>query len=411
MRAVFAVLVLAACGEDGVKIFDPNPLEPDAGVEPTTPDDPPGATPFTVIQDLSGAVGYCGPDSALVDGVPVTTVSCANVGTKPNMLVFDNGGREARCRVGHVPEVDQLAFAPCPVIGTRIELAITPTPNRTDGNYRADILYEAADGTTKTRSSSFYVHRSLDGAAPCPADPANYPTDSRFFAEAAKQFTAPSAESDLLSLLPSWIDPISRKGTLPRAIPFAGASVGAAPFYQLHFKDVTLGAYRKVATVNPQTLATGVRDLGEATEFDVPIWSLRHRIAYNGDRTLVIVRRAFESRQARLREQDPIPGLCTMPIRFGATNHRAVVDCDALVLNAAGEGFCMVFDPETNTIAQAVFSRTMVAKLMRGSTAQDTPESADPGMWGPKRFSQVTGIGSFGPDNVVEFGDAVVLRP
>ena len=108
MRALLVLVILAACGDDTIATFDPHPGTPDAGSDPDDPDLPPGAKPFTVIQDVNAAVGYCGAENATVDGVPITSAQCTTIGTKATTLIFDNDNRPARCRVGHVPEVDNL---------------------------------------------------------------------------------------------------------------------------------------------------------------------------------------------------------------------------------------------------------------------------------------------------------------
>ena len=324
MRRALFVLTFAACGGTEHGTFDPHPGTPPDQPPDTPPDAPPAAKAFTVIRDLRGTLGYC--TNATTDNP--TTAECTEglrfaSNLVANTLIFDNDGRTATCRIGHVPEVDSLPFVACPTaVAGQVTLPISPTPNATDGSYRADVLYTDFDAATKSYSTSFYVHRSIDGAAACPTDPTTYPSDTRFFAEAAKEFTV--TDPARLTRLPSWIDRFTLKGALPHGVPFAGVSDAAhAPFYKLHFKSVALGQYRRLGVVDAALRATAVNL--NTTEFDVPIWSLRHHIAFNGDRTLAVVRRAYESRMASLTKLDPSAAPrepCAMRIRFGAMGLR-----------------------------------------------------------------------------------------
>ena len=57
-----------------------------------------------------------------------------------------------------------------------------------------------------------------------------------------------------------------------------------------------------------------------------------------------------------------------MPLRFGLS----FVDCDAIVLNSAGEGFCMSTDGE-GAAFQVAYSPNLVSRLVSG-THSESPE-------------------------------------
>jgi hypothetical protein len=321
-------------------------------------------TAFAVIKDLKGTFGY------------------TDLGGKATALVFFNAGRVATCKVGHDPEVNSAGFAPCPSPASdgTVTLPVVATANATDGSYRAFISARDAAGHDVTYDTGFYMHRTIDGAAGCPNDPAHWPSDSAFFTEALKQFTAA-----MLTKPPPWMT--SNAGILPHATAFeiTGATRLVPPFYNLHFTGVALGAYRQLGTVDVNRKVGRTTLAGSTASFDLPMWSLRHHLALNADKTLAILYRAYESRSAR--DFRNTPHLCTLPTKFGA-RAQATFQCDAYVFNAAGEGFCMTVDGD-GAPHQSVFADQLVQKLMPKSVGDEVPDSVNGTVWGPKIFSPI----------------------
>lgn len=400
-------VTIVACGEHAPQFDDARNVPSDVEVDGPAVDAPRPGT-FVVVRDITGTVGYCdtsnapcvvgSPTASWMDGCCVDTTNPA--GKAGLALVFDNAHRTAMCRQGHVPEVDNAEFRDCPTAAAdgTVTLFVTPTLNATDGRYRADVYYADENGTNQTYTTAFYVHRSLNGAKPCPHSQAfPWPSDARIFAEAIKPHRFPT-----MSQGPSWIDAETRLGTLPHAVAFASSSSVTPPFYNLHFSGAWRTSYRTVAAVDSSMQATVV-NLGNATDFDVPIWSLRHRISFSANRTLAIIVRRYESRTGR--PLDPTgPSICTMGMDFGTTYQRTCpapgggvvcggtfptlnFDCDAIVLNSAGEGYCMTIDEDGPH--KAVFSRAMAGKVSGQSVGASTPKKGHDTFWSPKVFSLV----------------------
>ena len=387
MRLELLLCAAAACG-GGTKgqLPDGGPAPVDASVDAFTPPDaavPPNA--FVVITNVTGTVPYIDATDA------------------PTGLVFNNHGRFALCRVGHVPEVNGLDFLPCPSASAdgKVTFPVAATAGVTDGAYRADVYYVDHDGLNHVFTTSFYAHRSLDHASTCPANPATFPTDDRLFAEAVKPFSA------TITSKPAWLDPVTGEGTLPHAIAITVLSE-TAPFYKMRFRDVTLGSFLRVGTVD-DAFNVGLRQLTSAqqAELDLPIWTLRHRISFNAEKTLMLVTRRYESRSsAKFRGA---PGLCTIPTTFGGGTRRAQFSCEAIVVNAAGEGFCLTVD--NNGPHQAVFSRAMIQKLMAQSVGEQSPNARGDTVWGAKIFARDDSVFADDVYETVSRSSAVILRP
>jgi hypothetical protein len=356
-------------------------------------------TAFAVIKDLKGTFGY------------------TDAGGKATALVFFNAGRVATCKIGHDPEVNGMGFAPCPTPASdgTVTLPVTATANATDGTYRAFISARDAAGHDVTYDTGFYMHRTIDGAARCPNDPAHWPSDSAFFTEAVKQFTAAT-----LTKPPPWMT--GKSGILPHATAFevTGATRLTPPFYNLHFTSVALGTYRQLGTVDTNRNVGRTTLTGTTASFDLPMWSLRHHLALSADKTLAILYRSYESRSAH--DYRSTPHLCTMPTKFGKNQLSKHVpptfQCDAYVFNAAGEGFCMTVDGD-GAPHQAVFADQLVQKLMPKSVGAELSDSVNGSVWGPKIFSP---INATYPDNLSSRPDlpsgvqhshsrAAILRP
>jgi hypothetical protein len=336
---------------------------------------------FAVVNDLKGTFGY------------------TDASGKATALVFFNAGRDATCKIGHDPEVNSMAFVPCPspVADGTVTLPVIATANATDGTYHAYINAKDAAGHDVTYDTGFYMHRTIDGAARCPIAPEHWPADSAFFTEALKQFSAP-----MLTKPPPWMT--SKSGILPHATAFemTGTTRLDPPFYNLHFTSVTLGTERQLGTVDANRNVGHIVLAGAAASasFDLPMWSLRHHLALSADKTLAILYRSYESRSAH--DFRNTPHLCTMPTKFGAhtTGPPPTFQCDAYVFNAAGEGFCMTLDGN-GAPHQAVFAEQLVQKLIPKSVGDDVPGGDHGSVWGPKIFS---------PTNAT-FPDNLTFRP
>ncbi|MEZ4367807.1 MAG: hypothetical protein R2939_16240 [Kofleriaceae bacterium] len=314
-------------------------------------------------------------------------------------LVFNNQGRAAQCRAGNLSVVDGAAFASCGTADAsgQVTFPIVASAGATDGSYRVDVEYLDAAGQTQTYATTMYLHRSLDGAQRCD-DGAEWPSDAAFFTAAIQPFSFPAAVTDV----PSWA-----ASGLPHATPFVNTDL-TMPTYTVGFVGVS--RFQLTSRYAIPTAAAGVTlsnplPMTSTVSFDLPMLSLRHRIVTNAEGTLLLVHRSYESRTVRR-----ITGStqCRMGTFFGRDISSEIhVDCDAFVLNAAGEGFCM--QTSGGVVQQAVYSRRMVAKLM-SQTVGDQPAHPHDSVWGPK-VMDATGVH---PDSVFELNQrpfSVILRP
>lgn len=398
MRVAFALSLVgfAACGGDKVHHLDDAGMAgSDAAIPADAAEDAPIDAPppdaFRVVHDLKGELGY------------------VDANDKPAALVFFNQSRPALCKIAPAGVILSTNYTACPDADAdgNVTVPVVATPGTTDGSYEADVLAMDAQGNNVAYATTFYIHRSLDKAAACPNDAAKWPTDKQFFDEAVKTFTAKVTQP------PAWMNSAGT-GSLPHDKPFALTAADlAGPFYKIHFDNVTLGTYRRLAIDNDHTKPS-TTVLGVSPSFDVPIWSLRHHFALSSDKGLIVIYRQYESRSGVRRGQ---PNLCTIPTKFGFGPARQEFNCDAVVLNSAGEGFCMAVD-DTGAPKQVVFARQMVQKLMAQSVGDDFPRAESDTMWGPKTFSpQIPGDPQF-DDSQIETGTpghggsrAVILRP
>jgi hypothetical protein len=393
---------MAACGgsktqplgDAGPQSSGDGAVGSDAG---TTPDAP-TPEPFRVIHDLTGTLGYTDDQGNAV------------------AFVFANGGRPALCKVGHVPQIVDVNYAPCPAAAAdgsiTLPLSATATTGFSDGRFAVFVLATDASGNDVPYTSQFYVHRSLDGASRCPNVPAMWPSDAQFFAAAIQPFTA------AISSPPPWLDPNTHTGTLPHTTAFTknNATSLEPPFYNLHFDAVTLAQYKSLGVVQNNNLNVSATIVSATpASYDLPMWSLRHHVALDSTSSLAVIYRSYESRHAHdfLAQGHQ----CAMPTKFGFGTVQEFF-CDALVVNPAGEGFCMTVDASGQP-QQAVFARQLVAKMMAQSVTESAPFATGDTLWGPKLFSPVN---STFPDSVIDSSQvpgthraqdahAVVLRP
>jgi hypothetical protein len=366
-----SALALSACGS-----VDGNADSDDPTIDAAPADGPVAGGPFAVISEPRSdrPIGYVGPDG------------------RPAAIVFSNGGRPAQCRSAHVSALAGTSFQPCPdpAANGRVTFEIQPSVGKTDGTYRAEVEYEDDAGATQTHSIDLYMHRTLDGVAEC-ADEADWPSDAAFFAAATSSFTFPTQAVYAGSDFPAWATPAGdpRTGTMPATTTF-GASDLQGPRFVLHFTNAAVREQKRYGTFDGDDFPTMVTLAPGTATFDLPVMSLRHRIVANPDNTLILIHRQYESRTVRA--QNDVQQ-CRMGTRFGA--YHSVVGrasrtwqqsypCDAYVLNAAGEGFCMVVDDAGEPV-KAVFSRQMHGKLM-AENFTNSPKHFTDSVWGPKVY-------------------------
>ena len=273
------------------------------------------------------------------------TVGYTDENGQPLSVRFDNDGRRTLCRDGHIPDVDSAGFVDC---SQQDEMGVStfeiqPTSGKTDGSYRVDVLHTDEDGVTRTFTVSFYVHRSLNDTLSCNSEP-QWPSDDTWFAAA----TQPFGEQ------------------IQHNVPFTDLDL-TPPTYQFGFtnvfSDTNLGIIH-------QDLHTGGFSffgfsVGAPATFDLQILSLRHHFVMNDDNTLLLIYRKFESMNARLSAGEH---LCQMPLQFGLS----FIDCDAIVLNSDGQGFCMSTDGE-GAAFQLAYGPSLVSRLVNGTHAE-SPE-------------------------------------
>ena len=322
----------------------------------------------------ASTVPDAGPSAFEIVSAPTNDVAVGYVDSSGanTAVLFDNHNRAAQCRSGHVPEVDQLAYSDCPTpdgLGV-VTYEVQATTGKTDGAYRFDIKYLDENNAQQLYSLPIYLHRSLNTVALCNND-ASWPNDAAFFAAAAAPIVLPAT----YTRPPSWFDG-NRNGALPHTVPFADIDI-TAPTYQFGFTNVsgnratgvrTRGGILSIASENSNgTIATTSYNAGADDSFDLQLLSLRHRFALNADHTLLLVHRRFESQNARRWFGEHY---CAIHARWFYTGDASgsTSNCDALVLNAAGEGFCMVVGAN-GVPQQSIFSRLLITKLARATHA------------------------------------------
>ncbi len=310
-------------------------------------------------------------------------------------LVFNNAARAVQCRAGHVPEVDALPFGACPTPAANgdIAYALAATAGKSSGAYRFEVQHEDPDGSTNTFVRHVHVNASLDGVPTC-NDGASWPSDDAWFATATSTITLPANRANDLT----WVDPVTHQGQLPSALAFTGISL-QPPIYAVPFANVyTQGATR---------MWNGTTSVATTPTFTLPVVSLRHRLVTNDANTLLLIHRTYESRTAAAAG---VTGVCTIGIQLGTRpviGDWASYACDALVLNRAGEGVCLVNNGGTPQVA--VFSRTMVMKLTGGVSPSGEPHHNN-GVFGPKIVDNV-GAYPDGQFEIVGGASPVIVKP
>ncbi len=122
----------------------------------------------------------------------------------------------------------------------------------------------------------------------------------------------------------------------------------------------------------------GVTSPVPTVSFAHEFMSLRKRIVFNDDRTLVLIHRAVES---RLDRWNAGVSNCRLSLTFGfykdkrdefnavTERMRSVVEFDAIVMNARGQGYGLRLNPLSGLPEAVIYSDRMVAKIFNDAVA------------------------------------------
>lgn len=229
-----------------------------------------------------------------------------DVAGNPIRFSFRNvGATSARyeCQTLALAFAQSVEFGPCDgVDGTRPEHQPAPLPDYPDGAYRTSVRVRIGSYVSGVVSHDYYVHNSLNKAQPC-VSPF---TDEQYFAFAATALGTVGA--------------------------FPATTVVRNPFIEVLFQNVNYSSAYRRARIGQALPAT--------QQFTTP--SLRRKFVLSYDNKLLLVRRAFESRQAL--KDGRVNARCQDPFEFGdrrAGLPRQRVHCDALILSSSGYGICV----------------------------------------------------------------------
>jgi hypothetical protein len=251
------------------------------------------------------------------------------------------------CRTGPVATFTAAtpAFAPCDgATGTGTTHTPKPDAATPEGTYRTEYRYRSDTYRSPAVAYVYYAHHSLDGADTCPraAHPEDGPafTDDEFFAAAQAYSAAEAVKFPTNVMFPAPSNPPDRVNDKI----FLGD-----PWIKIPFTAVTV-------TVHMQT-TNGFLNCppwpANGADYVFNERTLRHRYAMNPSRTMIIMRRQYVHPKTKLEDGGVLPDQgCKNPIRVGnrtstgygpadALRGRKVVDCEAIVVNAHGNGLCM----------------------------------------------------------------------
>ena len=242
-------------------------------------------------------------------------------------------GRTARGAPGNV---GTLPWVPCDgASGTLNTVRGFPVAADPNGRYRTEVRLHIVDYVSQTVSHEYYAHDSLDEVATC----APKISDAEVY-KIVKEFSVPDLDRPLNT---NW--------------PFRDDVVTEAPFVRpvwgLGFSppnpDIPGARYNVIAI----PLAQDPDERPPEPLFQ-SVLSLRHSFTLSQDRTMMIVRRLYESRRPEIFGTG---ASCRNAFQFGwyevkgvspcwsqsceGTPARAMVDCEALVLNYRGEAVCV----------------------------------------------------------------------
>jgi hypothetical protein len=238
-----------------------------------------------------------------------------------------------QCRTGRT-EVDlanpshliNRPWLPCDgALGATTTVIGIPVPGDENGSYATEVRLRIVEYQSEEVAHPYYAHNSLDGAARCPtvfADDLVY--------KAVKEFTPPGLGSPL-----------------PTSLQFSTSTDLELPFATLVF---VRARYNSFSTVR----VNGV-DPAPANPLFQSVLSLRHTFTLSPDRTMLFVKRAWQSRRPGFYGGTPS---CRNSFEFGwqeisgvapcwdgesctGDPLREMEHCDTLVLNATGAGVCI----------------------------------------------------------------------
>jgi hypothetical protein len=317
---------------------------------------------------VAGAAGGTGGAAGAPSLPPVTPSTKWNdpTGQKDSFgnalkMTFDLTGLPAnvvfKCRSGKLTGpglsyVSSPTFAACDPNG----YTFGPTA---DGTHKTEVFYTAGTYTSPTYTYEYYVHKSLDGVATCPAK------DDTYFT-AAKNFSASSAaNAALFPLTASFPAP----GTPAKR---TDAIFIRNPWFSVPFTNVAPSTGMKD---NP---GVGLWPTTAGQTVTVDALSLRHKLVLNGPRTMLLYRRQYEHPTATAGNK------CKNLISFGsdmgtavgptsATRGKRLIDCQALVISATnGAGICF----DANGLLQALDGRLAATPSGQPGTVSVAANSA-----------------------------------
>ena len=203
------------------------------------------------------------------------------------------------CRTGPEAMIGMLEFEPCDGADGRGGFHVpAPDPTFPEGSYETQARIRRGAELSDQVSYPFYVHRSLDSTRLCPP-----------------------LISDALVLEQA-------RSHLASAPPFGNGTVVRNPFVSVPFDGVTV----TVGMVNGSGWDPNL------TSVRVEAKSLRRRFVLNQERDLLLVRREYESRMARMFASEHS---CRNSFKFGGGTDRKF-DCQYFVLNSRGQSVCLV---------------------------------------------------------------------
>ena len=248
-------------------------------------------------------------------------------GAPIEMQFVDGNGTDViyQCRTGHVDVVGDVPFSNCDgATGTSPVHRPQPTVGMEQGHYVTHMRITDGSFTSRTLEYPFYAHGSLNSVPRCPAAF----SDETIFAKAKQELP----EEPPFSLL-AGVEPTRTVN----------------PFIRILFENVII----------PFDMRSDQNGLGNGTWADASVetqllvgHSLRRRFVFNNDRTLLLVQRRYQSRQALAHGVTDPDTLCRNGFVFGRNNPntpghgKATVDCENFVLNSRGQGVCLIQDGE-----------------------------------------------------------------
>lgn len=264
-------------------------------------------------------------------------------GNKLSFKIHDVGpGTKYECRSGPVGSFTSPTAPPWKACdgATGTGLVHQPAEDATvpEGSYRTEMRYRNDTFLSEPVRFDYYVHHRLDRVPTCPRagkdEGPRFKDDEYFAAAIAFAGTPEGSTFDVNSQFPP-----------------APATEVRNPFIKVTFTRVLVPLH---ITRNPG---------GAGNASMIPPWpttnnqnwvfedqSLRHKYVLNPTRTLMLVRRQYQSRDTKYgnscaNQYEIGNKLAAKTAPLGVVRGRERIDCEALVLDAHGVGMCMVKGP------------------------------------------------------------------